>query len=287
MLGSVFVRLALHPGFALGFADQFLRLTKLDSLFLGEALRAFRSEHHVRRIFEDLSGNLNGILDAMQSGGSAGAKRCAVHDDGVAFDVAVQIEVRAVTGVEDGVVLEDNDGGFDGVQSGAAAAQDGPTRSESVMAAGCASVYGFVRNVPSAAMNNESRFHRNQNGKGTRVCPGEAERWPEEKELNTEITEFAPTESGQAPFTEKKKPSNKEIENKKKETDEEKNGAGIDAPARKTAQRADKGSGDGFETGFFADAVERAGWGIAGEVSAENGNLIVDPHRKFATVAPP
>ena len=156
-------------------------------------------------------------------------QRCAVHDDGVAFYVAIKIEVRAVTGVEDGVVLEDNDGGFDGVQSGAAAAQNGPTRSESVMAAGCASVYGFVRNVPSAAMNNESRFHRNQDGKGMAVCLGEAERWPEEKELNTEITEFAE-------FTEKKNPSNKEIENKKKETDEEKNGAGIDAAAREAAQ---------------------------------------------------
>src|ERR1700694_3622885 len=183
MLGSVFVRLALHPGFALGFADQFLRLTKLDSLFLGEALRAFSDEHHVRGIFEDLASALSGILDAMKSGGSAGVKRCAVHDDGVAFDVAVQIEVRAVTGVEDGVVFEDDDGGFDGVQSGAAAAPDGPTRSESVMAAGGASVYGFVWNVPGAAMNNESRFHRNQDGKGTRVCLGEASRWPEEKGL--------------------------------------------------------------------------------------------------------
>jgi len=107
-----------------------------------------------------------------------------------------------------------------------------------------ASVYGFVRNVPSAAMNNESRFHRNQDGKGMSVCLGEAERWPEEKELNTEITEFAE-------FTEKKNPSNKEIENKKKETDEEKNGAGIDAAAREAAQGADKGSGDGFEAGIL------------------------------------
>jgi len=118
------------------------------------------------------------------------------------------------------------------------------------------------------------------------VCLGEAERWPEEKELNTEIKEFAPTESGQAPFTEKKKPSDKEIENKKKETDEEKNGAGIDAAARKTAQGADKGSGDGFEAGFFADGVERTDGRIAGEVSAENGNLILDPYGKFAAVAP-
>jgi len=48
---------------------------------------------------------------------SAGVQRCAVHDDGVAFYVAIKIEVRAVTGGRrTGVVLEDNDGGFDGVQ---------------------------------------------------------------------------------------------------------------------------------------------------------------------------
>jgi hypothetical protein len=40
------------------------------------------------------------------------------------------------------------------------------------------------------------------------VCLGEVERWPKEKELNTEIMEFAE-------FTEKRKPSDKEIEQKK------------------------------------------------------------------------
>src|SRR6266403_783228 len=103
-------------------------------------------------------------------GDSADAKRCAVHDDGVAFDAAVKIEVRAVTGVEDGGVFENDDGGFDGVKSGAAALQDGPTRSEGGMAAGFASFHGFVRNVPRAAMNNESRVHRNEDGKGIAVC---------------------------------------------------------------------------------------------------------------------
>src|SRR5260370_37168559 len=93
------------------------------------------------------------------------------------------------------------------------------------------------------------------------------------------MTEFAE-------FTEKKNPSNKEIENKKKETDEKKKGAGIDAAARKAAQGADKRSGDSFEAGFSADGVERTDGPIAGEVSAENGNLILDPYRKFAAVAP-
>ncbi len=54
MLGGVFVASAFHPGFVLGFADQFLALAELDAVFLGEALCAFGDEHHVRAIFEDL-----------------------------------------------------------------------------------------------------------------------------------------------------------------------------------------------------------------------------------------
>lgn len=225
MLGGVCVFLALLPGCPLGFADQFLRLAELDSLGFGEALRAFSDEHHMRAMLENLARELNGILDALQSGGGAGAKRRAIHDDGVAFDAPVKIEVRAVTGVEDGGVFEDGDGGFDGVQGRAAAVQDGPTRSEGGMAPGFTSLHGFVRNVPRAAMNNETRFHRNQNGKGTVVCLGEAERWLEEKELNTGITEFA----------EERKSSNKEIENEEEQADQKKYGAAIDTTARQAA----------------------------------------------------
>jgi hypothetical protein len=57
-------------------------------------------------------------------------------------------------------------------------------------------------------VNDQSRFHRNQDGKGLAVCLGEVKRWPEERELNTEIAEFAES-------TEKRKPSDKEIEQKK------------------------------------------------------------------------
>ncbi len=136
-----------------------------------EALGAPGDQHHVRALFQDFASGLNGILDALQSGRSAGAKRGAIHDDGVAFDVAVQIEVRAVTGVKDRVVFEDHNGGFDGVKSGTPAGKDGPAGSEGAMAAGFASVNGFVGNVPGAAVNNERWFHqksiaeKNKNGK--------------------------------------------------------------------------------------------------------------------------
>jgi hypothetical protein len=85
--------------------------------------------------------------------------------------MTLKIEMRAVTGVEDRIVFEDHDGGFDGVQSGASVRKDGPAGAERAMAAGFASVNGFVRNVPGAAVNNEGRFHdqriaeKKENGK--------------------------------------------------------------------------------------------------------------------------
>ena len=128
-------------------------------MFDGEALRAFGDQHHVRAIFEDFARELNGMLDAMEIGGGAGAKCGAVHDDGVAFDMAVEVEVRAVAGVEDGVIFEDDDGGFDGVEGGTAAGEDGPAGGESAVAAGIAGFHGFVRDIPCAAVNDEGRWH--------------------------------------------------------------------------------------------------------------------------------
>jgi hypothetical protein len=160
MLGGVLVRLAFHPRFLLGFADQFLRFAKLDALFFRESFRAFGDQHHVRAVFQDSARELNGILDAVQIRRRSGAQRGAVHYDGVTFDVAVQIEVRAVAGVEDGIVFEHHNGGFDGVERRAASRKDGPARRKSAMAAGFASVNGFVRNVPRAAVNNQRWFHQ-------------------------------------------------------------------------------------------------------------------------------
>src|SRR5260370_2045197 len=160
MLGGVFVGLALHPGFLLGFADQFLGLAWLEALFCWERFGAFGDQPHVRATLQDSARELNGILDAVQIGRRAGAQRGAVHDDGVTFDVPVEIEVRAVAGVEDGIVFEDHNGGFDGVESGAASRKDGPAHGKSAAAARFANVNGFVRNVPRAAVNNQRWFHQ-------------------------------------------------------------------------------------------------------------------------------
>ena len=78
--------------------------------------RSLGDEHHVRTFFEDGARGLDWIFDATKTGDRTGAKRGGVHNDGVAFDIAIEIEMRAVACVEDRIVFEDGDRGFDGVE---------------------------------------------------------------------------------------------------------------------------------------------------------------------------
>src|SRR6202007_1390411 len=89
---------ATEPGFSFSRRDEFLGITELDTVRRGEVLGAFGDEHHVRAFFEDRAGGPDWIFDPAESGDGACAERGGVHDDGVAFDVAVEGEMGAVTG---------------------------------------------------------------------------------------------------------------------------------------------------------------------------------------------
>ncbi len=120
MFGGVFIFAAAQVGFPFGFADEFFGFAERDTFFFGEFFGAFGDEHHVRTVFVNGAGGVNGIFYALQTCGCAGTERSAVHDDGVTFDFAVGVEMRAEAGVENGRIFEDDDGGFDGVQRRAA-----------------------------------------------------------------------------------------------------------------------------------------------------------------------
>jgi len=107
----------------------------------------------VRAVFVDGTGGTNRIFDALKASSGAGAERSAVHDDGVTFNFAFGVEMRAEAGVKDRSVFEDDDGGFDGVERGAARTQNFPAFGEGFEAALFASVDGFIGNIPCAAMN--------------------------------------------------------------------------------------------------------------------------------------
>ena len=113
--GGVPVDFAAGPSLAFGFGDEFFGCAQGYALFVSEALGAIRDEHHVWATFKNLAGEADGIADVLQRRCGAGAERKAVHDDGVALNPAVQIEMRTIAGVEYGIIFQDYDGGFDGV----------------------------------------------------------------------------------------------------------------------------------------------------------------------------
>src|SRR5882724_4853776 len=154
MLGGVLVFATAEIGFPFGFADEFFGLAELDTFFLCKFLGAFGDEHHVRAVFVDGAGGANGVFDALEARGCAGTERSAVHDDGVTFDFAFGVEMRAEAGVEDRSVFEHDDGGFDGVERRAACSENFPAFAESRETALFACVDGFIGNVPCAAVNN-------------------------------------------------------------------------------------------------------------------------------------
>ena len=63
-------------------------------------------------------------------------------------------------GVEDRIVFENDNGGFDGVERVAAVFENSPTGLKGAEAAGFTGINGVIGNVPGAAVNDERRMHR-------------------------------------------------------------------------------------------------------------------------------
>ena len=78
--------------------------------------------------------------------------------------------MRAVAGVKNGVVFEDHDGGFDGIERAAATRENRPARVEGALAARLAGFDGVVGDVPGAAMDDEGGIHRR-----IRIAAGETD----------------------------------------------------------------------------------------------------------------
>ena len=159
MLGGMGVFAAAKPGLALGGRDELLWIAKRDAVLRRKALGAFGDQHHVRALFENGARQADGIPDAVQAGDGSRAKSGRVHDDRITFDLAIEIEMRAITGVEDGIVFKNHDGGFDGVECVAASGENAPPGFKGAPAPNFAGFDGVIGNVPSATVNNERRRH--------------------------------------------------------------------------------------------------------------------------------
>ena len=110
-----------HEALALAGDDELGVVDEAHAVLGGEALGASADEVDVRGFVEDEAGGLDGVAQALDAGDAAGAEVGAVHEQGVELDAAVAGEEGAAAGVEGVVVFHDGDGGFDGVDGGAAA----------------------------------------------------------------------------------------------------------------------------------------------------------------------
>ena len=117
--------LCLCEALALAVEDQLGVVNEGHAVRVGELLGAGADEVDVGAFFEDQAGGLNGIAEALDAGYAAGLHAAAVHEQGVELDAAGGGEEAAAAGVEGGIVFEDGDGGFDGVEGGTAAGKNG------------------------------------------------------------------------------------------------------------------------------------------------------------------
>jgi hypothetical protein len=128
-------------------------------------------------------------------------------------------------------------------------------------------------------VDDESGFHEQR-------IAEKKEKWKFESETRTTrrvANEERPASEGE-PYGESG--LNEEIEGEEEEADQKKQGAAIETAAGEEGDGADEGSGDGFETRFFADGVEGTDGGVTGKVATEKRKLILEPNEEISTSAP-
>jgi hypothetical protein len=113
--------LGVGEALALTVEDEFGVVDEGHAVRGGELLGAIADEVDMVALFEDQAGGLNGIAQALDAGYASGLHAAAVHEERVKLDAAVGGEKAAAAGVEGGVVFEDGDGGFNGIEGGCAA----------------------------------------------------------------------------------------------------------------------------------------------------------------------
>src|SRR5690606_22870685 len=107
-----------------------------ESLRTGKALGSLAGEEDVPATVQDPPGDEDGIPDAGDDRHPAGAAGGAFHDGRVHLDAALLVQAGARSGIEEGVVLERDTGGLDGLQRGSPFGEDAVADSRGLEAAG-------------------------------------------------------------------------------------------------------------------------------------------------------
>jgi hypothetical protein len=110
----------------------------------------------MRALFEDQTGCLNGIAEALDACYAASLHAAAVHEERIKLNTAVRGEKAASAGVEGGVVFKDGDGGFNRIEGGCAAREKSIAGFQGFANTGQVSGSGVGWDGPCATVNDES-----------------------------------------------------------------------------------------------------------------------------------
>ena len=148
--------LCVFEAFAFAIEDQLGVVDEGHAMGVGKALRAFPDKVDVRRLLQDEAGGLDGVAEAFDAGYAAGLHASAVHEQGIELDTAIGGEKAAAAGVECGVIFQDGDGSFNGMEGRAAVGEDGLARFEGGADTGFVGGCRFGWDGPSTAVDEES-----------------------------------------------------------------------------------------------------------------------------------
>jgi hypothetical protein len=149
---------------ALAFEDKLNVIDELHAMRLCESLSTFADKIDVGTFLEHESRGVDWIAEAFDAGYAAGFHAAAVHEKGVELDATVGGEEATATGVEGGIVFENCDCSFNGIDGCAAAGEDFMTDLEGVAHSGFMGRCGVGRDGPRATVNEEGRIVRGGEG---------------------------------------------------------------------------------------------------------------------------
>ena len=126
MFRSVRISRQRERGRAFTLVDQCLGQAERNTVLLCKFFGPGADQHHVFAFFQYCAGQQDRIFDTLDRGDRSGFQRCAIHDDRIELHLAVQVQVRAESGVKRRIVLQNDDGGLHRIDRRAARSQNFP-----------------------------------------------------------------------------------------------------------------------------------------------------------------
>jgi hypothetical protein len=109
----------------------------------GKVIGAGADQHDVRRLLHYGARERDGIARALHVGNRTGSHGLAIHDRGIELIGAIRGEDRAAARVEERIIFEQLDGGFDGVERRASLIENVGSGVKCLLEAGAVVRLGF------------------------------------------------------------------------------------------------------------------------------------------------